>query len=105
MLALLCLAATIPPIPKANHRSASIHQGAAAAKLLIKPSIVTPRDTLIVWQYPPSINSSNYWWNIETSTDLKRWSVLVSNASGDASVTVGKSKPLRVYRLSGRLNP
>ena len=94
-----------PPLPKRPHKSAAVHQGAGAAALLLKPLAVVPATNLIVWEYPASINPSNCWWDIQTSTDLQNWSVLVSNASGVTTVNWNKSEPLRVYRLSAKLSP
>ena len=94
-----------PPTPKRPHTSSAVHQGAGAAAL-VKPMMTTrPTTNAIVWQYPVGLNPSNAWWNIELSTDLKNWSVLISNASGEATVNVKKSQPLQVYRLSGRFAP
>lgn len=108
-IALACLAAMVPPKPKLPHHSAAVHQGAGALSL-ISPKLRTVTapslSVFLTWQYPTNINRSNYWWNIEQSDSLRGpWSVLVSNASGTFTVTVDKTKPLRVYRLSGRLTP
>ena len=98
-------AVNAPPLPKRPHKSAAVHQGAGAAAL-IKPMVVTvPKTNVIVWQYPATINPSNYWWDIQTSTNLQTWSVLVTNASGEIVVTVKKTVPLQVYRLSAKLSP
>lgn len=104
---LFCVAATVPPVPKLkqHHRSAAVERG-AGAKALIKPMVVAvPVVNTFVWQYPSSVNPSNLWWNIETSSDLRSWSVAVSNASGVTTVNVNKQQPLQVYRLAGRLTP
>ena len=107
----VCLGAALPPLPpkpKRPHKSAAVHQGAGAAALISKLSVIVPPSPVtntIVWQYPPGLVASNLWWNIEASTDLAHWSVLVSNASGASEVSVNKGAPLQVYRLSGRLSP
>jgi hypothetical protein len=94
-----------PPVPKRPHKSAAIHQGAGAAKLISKivPSI--SRTNTFTWLYPPGLDPSQFWWNIESSTDLKNWTVLVTNASGPYSVNVNKSTPLSIYRLRAKLTP
>jgi hypothetical protein len=109
ILALLCVA-MVPPVPnvKRPHKSAAVHQGRAAMDQIAKPKlIVLPRPTTnsLAWQYPPVVVAADMWWNIESSTDLRKWSVLVSNASGVCEVNVKKTEPLRAYRLSGRLSP
>ena len=94
----------LPPAPKRPHKSAAVHQGDGAAKLLVKPMVaVGPTTNTITWRY--DVNPSNYWWNIESSTDLKNWSVLISNASGVEAVNLKKSEALRAYRLSARVSP
>lgn len=95
----------LPPVPKRNHVSAAVHQGQGAAKLIAKAVLPpAPTTNTIAWQYPPGIDPSARWWNVETSTDLTTWSVLVSNATGEASINVSKSQPLQAFRLSGRLS-
>ena len=97
----------IPPVPARPHKSAAIHQGAGAAALIVKPLIITlvSLTNSVVWQYPPSVNPSNLWWNIESSTDLYHWEVAISNASGQSAINVKPTEPLRVFRLSGRTQP
>lgn len=105
-LCLLCVAATLPPIPKLPHKSAAVHQGAGAKALIAPmPPPAVPVTNTFLWQYPAAINPSNFWWNIEASTDLRTWSVAVSNASGVNTVIVNKNEPVRTFRLSGRMNP
>ena len=109
-LALVCIAATVPPlppVPKRNHKSAAITQGMGAAKLIAKiiPPAV-PRTNTFVWRYPPQINPSNFFWNIESSIGVKGpWTVIVTNASGAQDVTVNRTEALRLYRLSINLSP
>lgn len=104
----LCPGQTVSPFPKRPNKSAAIHQGAGAAVLITKLAVIVPpssRTNTIVWKYPPGIVASNLWWNVESSTDLRTWSVLVSNASGVYAVNVTKTAPLRAYRIAGRLSP
>lgn len=106
-----CLGASLPPLPpkpKLPHASAAVHQGAGAAALISKLAVIvppSPTTNAIAWQYPPGLVASNLWWNIEASTDLAHWSVLVSNASGVCEVRVLRTEPARVYRLCGRMYP
>lgn len=102
-----CATAGLPPIPhKRAKRVVPQTQGAGAKALLVPlPPPISPGTNVIVWQYPKSINPTDLWWNLEASADLKVWAVVVSNASGAATVNVNKSDPLRIYRLSGRLQP
>jgi hypothetical protein len=106
LISALCLGASLPPAPPASHRphkSAAVHQGAGAARLIAKIVPSVSITNTFTWQY--SVNPSNYWWNIESSTDLKTWTTLVTNASGPYSVNVNKSQPLSIYRLRARLSP
>lgn len=106
ILALFCLALSLPPAPKRPHRSAAIHQGAGALALLKQaPPPQPPVSRTIDWVYPPGINPSALWWNVESSTDLRHWIVVITNASGNNSLTVNKAEPLRAFRLSGRSQP
>ena len=85
-----------PPLPtvKRPHKSAAVERGAGAKALIAPPpSAGVPVTTIIVWKYPASVNPSNLWWAIESSTDLRTWSVLVSNASGEATVNIKRSEP------------
>ena len=68
-------------------------RGGAKALIAPPPSTGVPVTTIIVWKYPASVNPSNLWWAIESSTDLRTWSVLVSNASGEATVNIKRSEP------------
>jgi hypothetical protein len=109
ILALLCVA-MVPPLPdvKRPHKSAAVHQGRAALDQISKPKLSvlpSPTTNTFAWQYPPDIAASDMWWNIESSTDLRNWSVLVSNASGVCEVNVKKTDALRAYRISGRVSP
>ena len=107
---LLCLAATVPPlppVPKRNHKSAAVSQGDAAARLIAKIAPpAAPHTNTFVWSYPPQINPSNFFWNIETAVSASGpWTVLITNASGAQDVTVTKSEGLRLFRLSRNLSP
>jgi len=96
----------LPPVPKRNHVSAAVHQGAGAAKLIAKAIIPAPPTTnTFVWQYPPGIDPSSRWWNIEASSDLATWLVISSNASGPSEVRVKRTDPPGFFRLAGRLSP
>ena len=108
MLGALVAFAALPPIPiiKRPHKSAAVERGAGATKLISK--IVPapgPTTNTSVWIYPPSINPSNLWFNIEASSDLQNWSVLISNASGPGEVRVKRTDPPGFYRLCGRPSP
>ena len=90
---------------KKPHKPTAVERGAGAAKLIAKIApapVQVPRTNTIIWKY--SGNPSNLFWNVESSIDLKSWSVIISNASGPSEFTVKKSEPLRAYRLSGRLD-
>jgi hypothetical protein len=105
---LLCVAASLPTLPKRPNKSVAIHQGAGAAALISRAALIVPPAPLtniIAWQYPPGIVPSNFWWNIESSTDLRHWSVSIRNATGAYKVTVKKTDHLRAYRISGRILP
>jgi hypothetical protein len=104
----VCPGQPVPPFPKRPNQSAVIHQGAGSAALISKLAVIvppSPRTNTIVWKYPTGIVASNLWWNVESSTDLRTWSVLVSNATGPAEVRVKRTDPPGFYRLAGRLSP
>ena len=107
MLGALVAFAALPPIPiiKRPHMSAAVERGAGAKALIAKivPSVALTNT--IVWLYPPGVSPSQFWWNLESSTDLKNWTTLVTNASGPFDVYVNKSLPLSVYRLRAKLTP
>jgi hypothetical protein len=106
LLTLSCLAASPPPVPRLKHRHAQgVTQGAGALALIKRTAVLQPRVVTIDWQYPPGLEPANFFWNVEGSTDLKMWSVIITNASGVNTVTVNRNEPLRVFRLSGRLSP
>lgn len=107
ILALLCVALTPPPLPKRPHKSAAVNQGAGALALISQPKVATVKTNSVtfVWQYPAGVNPSNLWWSVMSSTDLRNWTVAISNASGNSTVTVQRIEPIRVYRLSGRNTP
>ena len=108
LTALFGIGAMIPPGHRQNHRSPAIHQGAGALALISQSAAVLPPSSttnIITWKYPPGIVPSNFWWNIESSTDLRHWSVVIRNATGAYKVTANKIDRLRVYRLSGRILP
>ena len=107
ILALLCVA-MVPPVPTVNrpHKSAAVHQGAGAAKLIAKAVIPSPPTTNIFsWQFAPGTTPSNLWFNIESSSDLAHWSVVISNATGPGEVRVKRTDPPGFFRLAGRISP
>ena len=106
--AMMTWGSTVPPLPKRPHKSAVVTQGDGAAKLVAKAVVIvppSPTTNTIAWQYPPDVVASNLWWNIEATTDLRTWTVLVTNATGASEITVNKATPLQAYRLSARLTP
>lgn len=112
ILALFCISASqpppMPPTPKSvKHwkHAIGVTQGAGALSLITPKSVALPAVYTFYWQYPAGLNPYDFWWNVESSTDLKNWSVIITNASGESTVNASKSDPLRVYRLSGRLKP
>ncbi len=108
-ISVLCLGATLPPSPPIshrNHKSAAVHQGAGAAKLIAKivPSVL--RTNTFTWLYPTGVNPSQFWWDIQQATSPDGpWSTLVTNASGAFDVHVNKSQALSIYRLRAKLTP
>jgi hypothetical protein len=101
---------------KRPHKSAAVHQGAGAVKLIARIAPAPPATTnTTVWQYPTTIllpnntelvfNPSNYWWSIEASSDLAHWSVVISNATGPGEIRVKRTDPHGFFRLEGRLSP
>lgn len=103
-LALLVCVAAVPPVPKAPKKHVTpLTQGAGAKQLIAKSVVIPPRwhTNTFVWRYPPSINPSNYWWDIQCSTDLVHWVTVTTHATGDYWVTNTGSR--RVFRLYGYL--
>jgi hypothetical protein len=100
---------TPPPIPvfKHPHKSAAVHQGAGASKLIAKIVLVpTLRTNSIPWLYPPGVVASAFWWDIQqAAAPTGPWTVLVTNASGAFDVHVNKYESLRIYRLSAKVHP
>ena len=94
-----------PPVVKRPHKSAAVHQGAGAAKLIAKLVVLAPTTNTFVWRYPAGLDPSTRWWAVEASSDLANWSVVISNASGPGEVRVKRTDAPRFYRLSGRLTP
>ena len=105
IIALVCVAAMVAPTPpkppKTPPKPAPEQQGASVV-VIVPPS---PRTNIIAWKYPAGLVPSNYWWNVESSTDLRHWSVVIRNATGAYQVTAKKTDRLRAYRISGRLTP
>ena len=59
-----------------------------------------PQLVIIKWNYGTNV-TSNYWWDLQVSTDLGSWSTLVSNA-GPGDVTVTNDGRRRFFRMRGR---
>jgi hypothetical protein len=99
----------VPPMPPEKRKSIkAATQGSGALALIAKPKIAIaplPTTNTFAWKYPSGINPSNYWWDVQASVDFQNWSTVVTNASGASEVTVKKTDPLRVYRLSRKLTP
>lgn len=106
LLAMLCVAATLPPLVKVGHKSAALTQGMGAKALIAKVVLpAAPRTNVFEWRYPPGLNAQSYFWDIQTSTDLKTWTTIITNASGACEVTVNRTEALRLYRLALKLSP
>ena len=109
ILVLLCLG-MVPPVPTVRrpHQSAAVHQGRAALDQIAKPKLIvlpTPTTNIFAWQYPPGVVVTNWFWNVEGSSDLANWTVVISNASGPGEVRVKRTDPPGFFRLAGRLSP
>lgn len=63
-----------------------------------------PAGTVMEWvvpfRYPP--DKSNYWWDMQESSNLINWTTITTNATGEF-YTVTNSKPRMFYRAKGRL--
>ena len=109
LVSILCLGSALPALPpatKRNHKSAAVHQGAGAAKLIAKIVPSVSRTNTFTWLYPPGVVAANYFWDIEQATSPNGpWSTLVTNASGAFDVHVNKSQALSIYRLRAKLTP
>jgi hypothetical protein len=119
VLVTMVAVAAVPPVPKIANRRSQISkrtalaatQGAGAMALISKPmapptlEVTGWRTNTLTWLYPKTINASNYWWNLETSTDFKTWTVVCSNATGIYTWTNDKTDRVRVFRLKGRSTP
>jgi hypothetical protein len=116
LVGLALAAPPVPPVPKIakaraklsrKAKAAVVTQGAGAGALIMKAVVVVaaPRTNVFPWIYPKTIAASNYWWNLETSTDLWNWAVVCSNATGDYTVTNNKAEARRWWRLHGRTTP
>lgn len=110
ILALLCVAAAFPPMPKVYRPATGTTQGAGALALITRPKLVSVvpvlRTNFIAWKYPASINPSNYWWNVLdrrwTTNGWSAWSVAISNSTaGNDTVFVGTNRLVQ-WRLQGR---
>ncbi len=108
LVSILCLGSALPPLPpapKRNHKSAEVERGAGAKSLIAKlVALPGPRTNTIAWLYPPGVNPSQFWWDIQQATSPDGpWSTLVTNASGAFDVHVNKSQALSIYRLRAKL--
>ena len=59
-----------------------------------------PQLVIIRWNYG-SLITSNYWWDLMVSTNLKTWSTLASNL-GPGDITVTNDGRRRFFRMRGR---
>lgn len=103
-----------PPMPPTPKRHKPITAGTKGATLLISKQLGAVKSLVIIpprgmtndlaWKY--GVISSNYWWNLQCSINLRTWTTIQSNvALGNCSVTNGLSPGAWFYRLEGRLNP
>ncbi len=82
----------------------------ATTALLLAPSaVVKPDRNVLAFVYPPG--ATNYFWDVERSTDLVHWAAIVRNChgepstNGDVSVKAGGTNgPKSFYRLRGHRN-
>ena len=106
LIALICLAATLPPpVPKKPVKR-YVEPPRGAQLLLVKPKIVlppSPRIVTNVWRY--AAKDTNLLWDLQSSTDLTNWQTIIWNATGELSVTNNKAEPGRLFRLRGRAFP
>lgn len=74
----------------------------SAIEPIFRPSAA--RLALVPWRYdlPQGTVASNYFWNMERSTDLKNWSMMVSNMVGDGPIIDTTSHRMEFFRLKGR---
>jgi hypothetical protein len=106
ILALLCIAAMPPNPPKSRHyKSGEVPRGAGSRALIAKVVIPVARTNAFLWKFPEGLHPESYFWNIEASSDLANWTVVISNASGATEVRVKRTDPPGFYRLCGRPSP
>lgn len=61
------------------------------------------KEYILPWRYPTDINASNYWWDLQETTDLTNWITIQWGVGpADPVVHIGTNQ-FRVYRLKGRL--
>lgn len=108
ILALLCVAATLPKV----YRHAEVTQGAGALALIAKPKIVMvpvlPTTNWFAWKYPSNINPSNYYWDVTErrwTNGWSSWCVAISNSTtpGRDTVFISRTNKPIEWRLRGRL--
>jgi len=106
LISVLCLGASLPPTPPISHRphkSAAVHQGAGAAKLIAKAvpkvSKVTIKTRSMVWDWTP--NTGNPWSNMVfvvvsntvPSTPRSAWPVYAVVTTNSCPLTINPSVP------------
>jgi hypothetical protein len=106
LIALLCLAMTLPPLPpKPKHRHRDVPRGAQLLLTLnkVKAKVVAPPLRIVTspWRYAPGY--TNYFWDLQSSRDLRNWSTIATNCTGDLWATNNRANPMLFYRLKGRL--
>lgn len=75
--------------------SAQTIEGIRAAQ----PPATPPKEQILHFRYPPG--ATNYWWDLQTSVNLKSWTTIQTN-TGPGDVYVTNSSPVRFYRMFGR---
>lgn len=97
VLALAVAAARVPPLPPPPTPPPRRH----SSKIVVTG---LPQSWYATWKLPPG--ATNYFWSIETSTNLRDWVTLVPNASGPLTILNPQTNQgPRFYRARGRLNP
>jgi hypothetical protein len=95
----------VPPLPKAYRPAKGVTQGAGAALLIRRTLAVVPsigKTNVFAWRYAPG--QSNYWWALQQSPDLRTWTTIASNVTGDLEVRSVKTGSA-FWRLKGQSDP
>lgn len=96
---------TLPKEPRRYRKAIGVTQG-SGSKLLLKrtPAAGLPilRTNTFAWRY--AAGSSNYWWALQVSTDLRTWTTVATNVTGDLEVTIVNTGNA-FYRLKGTNAP